>query len=87
MNTLSEEKVFRDPIHGYVRVQDKIIWDCIQTREFQRLRRVKQLGSTSMVYHTSEHSRFAHSLGVYEIARRMINEVNDISKALTEYEK
>ncbi len=87
MNSLSEEKVFRDPIHGYVRVQDKIIWDCIQTKEFQRLRRVKQLGSTSMVYHTSEHSRFAHSLGVYEIARRMINEVNDINSALTEYEK
>ncbi|MGI6607767.1 MAG: HD domain-containing protein [Erysipelotrichaceae bacterium] len=87
MNTLSEEKVFRDPIHGYVRVQDKVIWNCIQTKEFQRLRRVKQLGSTSMVYHTSEHSRFAHSLGVYEITRRMINEVNDINNALTEYEK
>lgn len=87
MSTLSEEKVFRDPIHGYVRVQDKVVWDCIQTREFQRLRRVKQLGSTSMVYHTSEHTRFAHSLGVYEIARRMINEVEDISRTLTEYEK
>ncbi|HPW53562.1 MAG TPA: HD domain-containing protein [Erysipelotrichaceae bacterium] len=87
MNILSEEKVFRDPIHGYVRVQDKVIWNCIQTREFQRLRRVKQLGSTSMVYHTSEHSRFAHSLGVYEIIRRMINEVKDISSALTDYEK
>ncbi len=87
MDKLSEEKVFRDPIHGYVRVQEKIIWNCIQTKEFQRLRRVKQLGSTSMVYHTSEHSRFAHSLGVYEITRRMINEVEDINKTLTDYEK
>lgn len=87
MEKLQEEKVFRDPIHGYVRVQYKVIWDCIITKEMQRLRRVKQLGSTSFVYHTGEHSRFAHSLGVYEIVRRMISEVSDLANCLTEYEK
>ncbi|MDO4378678.1 MAG: HD domain-containing protein [Erysipelotrichia bacterium] len=87
MNKLSEEKVFRDPIHGYVRVDDSVVWQCIQTKEFQRLRRIKQLGSTSMAYHTGEHSRFAHSLGVYEIVRRMVNEVGDLKEKLTEYEK
>lgn len=87
MDKLSEEKVFRDPIHGYVRVDDSVVWQCIQTKEFQRLRRIKQLGSTSMAYHTGEHSRFAHSLGVYEIVRRMVNEVSDLKEKLTDYEK
>ena len=67
-----EEKVFRDPVYGYVHVYDKLIWDLIQTKEVQRLRRIKQLGGTYMVFHTAEHSRFSHSLGVYEMARQMI---------------
>lgn len=87
MKKLSEEKVFRDPIHGYVRVDEEVVWRCIQTREVQRLRRVRQLGSTSMAYHAGEHSRFAHSLGVYEIIRRMVNEVKDLRDSLTDYEK
>lgn len=84
---LSEEKVLRDPIHGYVKINDKIIWDVLACKEVQRLRRIKQLGSTSVVYHTGEHSRLAHSLGVYEIIRRMCNEVEDIKEALSEHEK
>lgn len=87
MSKLGEYKVFRDPIHGYVRVNDSVVWDCIMTKEFQRLKRIRQLGSTSMIYHTGEHSRFAHSLGVYEIIRRMVNEVEDLNENLTDYEK
>ena len=64
---LANMKVFRDPIHGYVHVDLRIIWELIDTFEFQRLRRIHQLGGTYQVYHTAEHSRFSHSLGVYEI--------------------
>ncbi|QLK85401.1 HD domain-containing protein [Staphylococcus sp. 17KM0847] len=71
---LPEEKVFKDPIHRYVHVQDQLIWDLIKTKEFQRLRRIKQLGTLNLAFHTAEHSRFGHSLGVYEIVRRMIDE-------------
>ena len=42
---LAEEKVFKDPIHKYVHVKDQLIWDLIKTKEFQRLRRIKQLGT------------------------------------------
>jgi len=84
---LSEEKVLRDPIHGYVKINDQIIWDVLACKEVQRLRRIKQLGSTSVVYHTGEHSRLAHSLGVYEIIRRMCNEVEDLKEILSEHEK
>ena len=71
---LPEEKVFKDPIHRYIHVKNQIIWDLIKTKEFQRLRRIKQLGTLYLSFHTAEHSRFGHSLGVYEIVRRLIDE-------------
>ena len=70
---LDEVKVFKDTVHRYVRVKDRVIWDLIATPEFQRLRRVKQLGTTNLTFHGAEHSRFNHSLGVYEIVRRITN--------------
>ena len=65
------EKVFRDPVHDYVYIQHQIILDLINTSEFQRLRRIKQLGTTSLTFHGAEHSRFGHCLGVYEVTRRI----------------
>src|SRR5690625_4807461 len=74
---LNEVKVFKDPVHRYVHVRDRVIWDLIATPEFQRLRRIKQLGTSNMTFHGAEHSRFNHSLGVYEIVRRIINKFQD----------
>ena len=82
----NELKVMRDPVHGYIHVEYQVIWDCINAKEFQRLRRIHQLGGTYEVYHTAEHSRFAHSLGVYEVCRRMVNEVSGL-KELNEEDK
>ena len=87
MQRTSETKVLRDPIHGYIHVDLQVIWDCINAREFQRLRRIHQLGGNFQVYHTAEHSRFAHSLGVYEIVRRMVYEVHALNEQLSEYDK
>ncbi|WP_281346938.1 HD domain-containing protein [Weissella coleopterorum] len=67
------EKVFRDPVHNFIHVNDPLILELIDTREFQRLRRIKQLGVANTVFHTAEHSRFSHSLGVYEVARQIAN--------------
>ena len=72
---LREEKVFKDPVHSYIHVRDLVIWDLISTREFQRLRRIRQLGTTYLVFHGAEHSRFNHSLGVYEIIRRIVDDI------------
>ncbi len=82
-----EEKVFRDPIYGYIHVYDQLIWDLIQTKEVQRLRRIKQLGGTYMVFHTAEHSRFSHSLGVYEMARKIIRALMHRGTILSEEER
>jgi len=68
---LPREKVFRDPIHNYIHIQHKVILDLINTKEFQRLRRVKQLGTSSFTFQGAEHSRFTHCMGVYEITRQI----------------
>lgn len=83
---LIEEKVFRDPIHKSIYVNHAVIWELIDTFEFQRLRRIRQLGGTFQVYPTAEHSRFTHSLGVYEILRRMLYHT-EIKYSLDENQK
>ena len=84
---LEETKVFRDPVHTYIQVEYQIIWELINTFEFQRLRRISHLGGTKMVFATSEHSRFTHSLGTYEIIRKIINNVEDVRNNTTEEDR
>ena len=82
-----EVKVLRDPVHGYIHVDLEVVWNVINSAWFQRLRRIRQLGGANMVYHCAEHTRFGHSLGVYEIVRRMVTEISDIKESLSDYEK
>lgn len=70
-------KLFRDPIHDIIAFDlsdpvEEVLFKLICTPTFQRLRRIRQLGFASLVYHGAEHSRFAHSIGVVHIARRML---------------
>lgn len=67
------EKVFKDPVHGYIYVHDPLVWDLINTRELQRLRRIHQLGTAYLIYPGGEHSRFSHALGVYEVIRQILS--------------
>lgn len=67
----------RDPIHDLIvfRAQDdidQIAWRLVNTREFQRLRRVRQLGLSELVFPGATHTRFAHCLGVFYTARRLL---------------
>lgn len=73
MSMSEEEKVFKDPVHGYIYVHDPLIWDLINTREMQRMRRIRQLGTAYLTYPGGEHSRFSHSLGVYEVVRQILS--------------
>lgn len=84
---LSETKVLKDPVHSYIHINYEVIWNCLDSKEFQRLRRIRQLGGDFQVYPTAEHSRFSHSLGVYEIVRRMVTEIKSLSVELSEYDK
>lgn len=85
--TLPETKVLRDPVHGYIHIDHPLLWGLLDTPEFQRLRRIRQLGGNFQVYHTADHSRFAHSLGVYELCRRILAEVPGIGQVLSPTEQ
>ncbi|MDN6195158.1 MAG: HD domain-containing protein [Atopostipes suicloacalis] len=68
-NILENEVIFKDPIHDSIHIRHQLILDLIDSKEFQRLRRIKQLGTAQYTFHGAEHSRFQHSLGVYELTQ------------------
>ncbi len=83
---LHEKRVIRDAIHDYIHVDHLLIWRLINSQEMQRLRRIKQLGGTYQVFQSAEHSRFVHSLGVYQVIRKML-ETECLSNYLCDYDK
>ncbi|MDE1861280.1 MAG: hypothetical protein KGI33_00040 [Thaumarchaeota archaeon] len=72
-------KVIRDPIHGDIRLTE-LESAVIDTREFQRLRTIQQLGPSSLVYNGATHTRFDHSIGAVDVTQYMINKININSK-------
>ena len=67
---MKKTKVIRDSIHGDVFLSTLEV-EIIDTPEFQRLRRIKQLGLTNLVYPSANHTRFEHSLGALHLAGRI----------------
>jgi uncharacterized protein len=70
------EKFLRDPIHGSIgfdKEREKLIIDLVNTKEFQRLRRIRQLGALFLTFHGAEHTRFTHSVGTAFMAKRMFD--------------
>lgn len=83
---MSQTKRIRDPIHGLVTFDltedvDRTVWDLIDTPEFQRLRRIKQLGVSEFTFPGATHNRFAHSIGVFHVARRLMEIARKSMKA------
>jgi len=69
------EKVFRDPVHnllGFDHDQDRLVLELIETREVQRLRNIKLMGTGYVVYPGADHNRFSHSLGATYLMKRVI---------------
>ncbi len=69
-------KVIRDPIHDYIEL-DELTLALVDTPEVQRLRRIRQLGFSALVYPGANHTRFEHSLGVYHLAQHLIKQVDE----------
>lgn len=63
-------KRIKDPVHGYIEIPDPFVTHLVDTSIFQRLRYLRQLSATYMIYPAANHSRFEHSLGVYELGKR-----------------
>ncbi len=71
---------FRDPIHGFIEVSDLEL-RIIDSAPFQRLRNIKQLATTYLVYPGAEHTRFGHSLGVMHLVTKAFDSALDNYKA------
>lgn len=66
------EKVLRDPVYGNIAIPDLVLLELADSPEFQRLRRIRQLGMCFTVFHGAEHSRFQHALGVMWLMHRIL---------------
>ncbi|HXL80975.1 MAG TPA: HD domain-containing protein, partial [Pyrinomonadaceae bacterium] len=76
------ERIYRDPVHNIIRLrtdndEGALIMHLIDTPEFQRLRRIKQLGLGLYTYQGAEHSRFTHSLGAFHLMSRVLNRLSE----------
>lgn len=68
------KKLLKDPIYGYIDIDNNIMHDIIDSSCFQRLRNIRQT-SYSPLYHSSIHNRFIHSIGVYFLGKKAINAI------------
>ena len=86
---MSIKRIFHDPIHKEIvfdsgKPEELMIMELIDTVAFQRLRRIKQLGAASLVFHGAESSRFTHSIGVFCIARKIYQRLIEIKSSFYE---
>jgi hypothetical protein len=65
MQQYNQRKIVNDPVHGFISIPDNILFKLIEHPYLQRLRRIKQLGLTSLVYPGAVHTRFQHTLGAF----------------------
>jgi HD superfamily phosphohydrolase len=71
-SSFNKRKIFNDPVYGFISIPDEFLFDVIEHHYFQRLRRIKQLGLTHLVYPGALHTRFHHSLGAMYLMRQAI---------------
>jgi len=76
------ERIYRDPVHNIIRLQTdtdegELMMRLIDAQEFQRLRRIKQLGLGLYTYQGAEHSRFTHSLGAFHLMTRVLDRLGE----------
>lgn len=87
MNSFSNKlKIFNDPIYGFVSLPYEIIFDLIDHPYFQRLRRIKQLGLTNLVYPGALHTRFHHAMGAMHLMGQAIDVIRSKGHEITEEE-
>ena len=73
MKTSNKLKIFNDPIYGFITIPNSLIFDVIQHQDFQRLRRISQMGMSYLVYPGAHHTRFHHALGCMHLMSKAIS--------------
>ncbi len=83
---LNKRKIINDPIYGFVTLPDDFIYELINHPYFQRLRRIKQLGLTNLVYPGALHTRFHHAIGAMHLMTEAIKVLQSKQVEITEEE-
>ena len=84
---LNKRKIFNDPVYGFITIPNELIFDLIEHPFFQRLRRIKQLGLTHLVYPGALHTRFHHAIGAMYLMSEAVETIRSKGHEITEQEE
>ncbi|MDN3686748.1 HD domain-containing protein [Cyclobacterium jeungdonense] len=84
--TLKSHKIINDPVYGFINIHSELIFAVIDHPYFQRLRRIKQLGLTDMVYPGALHTRFHHAIGAMHLMSITLDQLRNKGIEITEQE-
>jgi HD superfamily phosphohydrolase len=83
---VNKKKIINDPVYGFLTIPHPLLFDLLQHRYFQRLRRIKQVGMTYQVYPGAMHSRYNHALGAMHLMQQAIQQLRAKGQKITEEE-
>jgi uncharacterized protein len=86
MKPVPKRKIFNDPVYGFVTVPSELVFKLIEHPYFQRLRRIRQLGLTNLVYPGALHTRFHHAMGAMHLMAETIDVIRSKGHVITEDE-
>ena len=86
MDVQNKKKIINDPVYGFINIPNEELFDIVQSSFVQRLRRIKQLGLSNLVYPGAEHSRFSHSLGAMHLMVQALEVLRQKGVEITESE-
>jgi len=84
---LNKKKIINDPVYGFISIPSELVYDVISHPYFQRLRYIKQLGMTHLVYPGALHTRFHHALGAMHLMSLAIEVLRSKGHTITEGEE
>jgi len=84
---INKRKIINDPVHGFITIYNELIFDLMEHPYFQRLRRIKQLGMSHLVYPGANHTRFHHAIGAMHLMQKAISELQKKGVVISEQEK
>ncbi len=83
----NKKKIINDPVYGFIHIPDELLFDVVEHPYFQRLRRIRQLGLTDLVYPGALHTRFHHSLGAMHLMQEALGVLKDKGHDISEEEE
>ena len=87
MPTTNKLKILNDPIYGFITIPNSLIFDLIQHKYFQRLRRITQMGMSYLVYPGAHHTRFHHAIGCMHLMQQVVNVLRFKEVSITKEEE